>query len=116
MASTSWNGTSPAALAVRSLWTAASLMLVLFVITPDQFTRRNPCSQCTQVAFKRAVFIDERRFRSHALHEFAQRRGDGCRIVDAQTQARSLHRSERMCRSDLLGQLQNPQAITRGDG
>src|SRR5471030_2776177 len=115
MASTSWNGTSTAALAVRTLWAAASLMLVHSVITPGQLTRRDPCSQCAQVAFKRAVFIDERRFRSHALHECAQRRGDGCRIVDAQTQTRSLHRSECMCRGDLLGQLKNPQAITRGD-
>src|SRR5471032_2943117 len=115
MASTSWNGTSTAALAVRTLGVAASLMLILSTKALDQVARRNARSQCTQVAFERAVFIDEWRSGCHALHECLQRQGDGCRIVDAYTQARSLHSSERMGSGDLLGQLQDTKAIACGD-
>src|ERR1700692_4772855 len=115
MAATAWNGTSTVALAVRTLGASASVMLSFSTITAHQLARRDPRSQRAQVAFERAVFIDERRRGRHAFHERVQRRGDGCRIVETLTQTCSLYGCERMCRGDLLGQLQNTQAIACAD-
>src|SRR5258708_25251103 len=100
MASTSWNGTSTVALTVRTLGASASVMLSFSTITAHQLARRDPRSQRAQVAFERAVFIDERRCCRHAFHERVQWRGDGCRIVQTLTQTCSLYGRKRMGRGN----------------
>ena len=82
----------------------------------QQIARGDARGQRAQVAFQRAVFVDERRLRASTLvDERLQRRGHRRRAVDLQTQTRGLHRRERMRGGDLLGQFEHAQAVARGD-